>query len=219
MDVIYHIPPFLAHFVVQVKLCLFQHFQASSASDIFNNSANKETENGRKTLQDRTELWKPLNCLVEAANRTKSFKSTQQNSVIKAEQKDVRDSETNSNKTRGMEHPHKSKVQDEKNNNVQMPPASVKPRRLKGVNQKRRNLAHSSQTLPDDANAKSDKRITPLWFSLVASFDQLCRLIITSIIHYYPFMFNCPLTYTIINGFRTGDPSLPQISTNYLRIK
>ncbi|RRT68006.1 hypothetical protein BHE74_00014014 [Ensete ventricosum] len=142
--------------------------QASSGAEISNNLANKNIENGGKSLVDKAELWKPLNCLVEAANRTKSFRSSPHKSVIKAEEKNVSDSEVNINKTRVEEHIHK---------------------RIKGVGQKRRKLANSIQMLPDAANAQSDRRITPLWFSLVASFDQ------------------------------TGDSSLPQISTSYLRIK
>ncbi|CAD5174482.1 E3 ubiquitin protein ligase DRIP2 isoform X1 [Musa acuminata AAA Group] len=163
--------------------------QASSGAEISNNLANKNIENGGKPLVDKAELWKPLNCLVEAANRTKSFRSSPHKSVIKAEEKNVSDSEVNINKTRVEEHIHKSKVKDENFDNVKMPPMTAKARRIKGVGQKRRKLANSIQMLPDAANAQSDRRITPLWFSLVASFDQ------------------------------TGDSSLPQISTSYLRIK
>ncbi|WOK99399.1 E3 ubiquitin-protein ligase [Canna indica] len=164
--------------------------QASSSADISNNTTNKDTEHGGKPLQDKAELWKPLNCLVEAANRTKSFRSSTQNSFIKAEQKDVLGSEVNINKTKVVEHHHKSKVQDEKNGSVQMPSMMVKARKMIGVSQKRRSHANTSaQTLHDAANAQTDRRITPLWLSLVASFDQ------------------------------PGESSLPQISINYLRIK
>ncbi|XP_042392706.1 E3 ubiquitin protein ligase DRIP2-like isoform X1 [Zingiber officinale] len=162
--------------------------QASSNSKTPYNNANKHTENGDKAIQDNGELWKPLNCLVEAANRTKSFRSTPQNPIIKAEKKELSDGDTNRNKTI-MEHLHDFKAQDQKNDNFQTVRMKVKARSLKAVNQKKSNLANSTQTLPDAFNARSDKRITPLWFSLIAYFDQ------------------------------TGDSALPQISTNYLRIK
>ncbi|WOL08002.1 E3 ubiquitin-protein ligase [Canna indica] len=163
--------------------------QTLSNSDWSSNAPSKETENPGKPFQDKAELWKPLNCLVEAANRTKSFKSIQQNSVYKADQRDGLDTEVKNIKTRIKVHPHRSKVQDKKNDKIQIHPMAMKARRLKGVNQKRRKHASSVQTLFDAANAKNDRRITPLWFSLVSSFDE------------------------------TGDSSLPQISTSYLRIK
>ncbi|URE01272.1 E3 ubiquitin protein ligase [Musa troglodytarum] len=164
--------------------------QASLGADISSNTAKKDVENGGKPLQDKAELWKPLNCLVEAANRTKTSRSSMQNLVTKAEQRHVPDNKVNINKTRVEEHPCKSEVKDEKNDSDQLLPVTVKAKRLQGVSKKRRNLKSSVQILPDAANAQSDRRmITPLWFCLVATFDQ------------------------------TGDSSLPQISTSYLRIK
>ncbi|XP_074577337.1 E3 ubiquitin protein ligase DRIP2-like [Curcuma longa] len=162
--------------------------QAALPSDNSNSDANKDTENGVTVVQDKAELWKPLNCLVEAANRTKSFRSGLQNSFIKAEQNKAPDGEINTSKTKVMEHPHKSKSQDEKNDNAEMACMTIKSRRLKSVNQKRRNH-NSTQTIHEASDAQIDKKITPLWFSLVASFDQ------------------------------AGGSSFPQISTNYLRIK
>ncbi|CAD5167281.1 unnamed protein product [Musa acuminata subsp. malaccensis] len=122
---------------------------------------------------DKTELWKPLNCLVEAANSTKSFKSSPQSAVIKSEHINNPDVETTINKTRNKEHLHKSKVQDEKNN----------------INRKRKDLSTSAHALFDAASAQCDRRICPIWFQLLASFDQ------------------------------EGDPPLPQIPNSYLRIK
>ncbi|KAG6537867.1 E3 ubiquitin protein ligase DRIP2-like [Zingiber officinale] len=142
--------------------------QAAFDPDNSNNDVNKDTGNSATAIPDKAELWKPLNCLVEAANRTKSFRSTPQNSFIKAEQKEVPDGEISTNKTRVMEHIHKSKSQDEKNHAAM----TIKARRLKSVSQKRRNIANSSQTIHDASNTQSDKRTTPFWFSLVSSFDQ-----------------------------------------------
>ncbi|XP_042455904.1 E3 ubiquitin protein ligase DRIP2-like [Zingiber officinale] len=159
--------------------------QACSNSNSSYSNANKNTENGDKTIEDREELWEPLNCLVEAANRTKSSRSGSQNPIIKPEKKKLLDGDTNTNKTI-IEHLHESKAQDEKDGNFQTARMKVKARSLKAVNEKKGTLVNSTQTLLD---AQSDKKIAPLWFSLVASSDK------------------------------TGDLLFPQISTNYLRIK
>ncbi|WOL15259.1 hypothetical protein Cni_G24040 [Canna indica] len=145
--------------------------------------------NGGESYQDKTELWKPLNCLVEVANRTKSLKSSSQGPVINEEHMNVPDGEASISKTKLKEHLNKSKVQDEKNNNVHTPPVTGRARRLQGVNGKRKDLASSTQALLNAASAQCDRRICPIWFQLIASFNQ------------------------------EGDPPLPQIQNSYLRIK
>ncbi|KAG6527106.1 hypothetical protein ZIOFF_009199 [Zingiber officinale] len=146
--------------------------QACSNSNSSYSNANKNTENGDKTIEDREELWEPLNCLVEAANRTKSSRSGSQNPIIKPEKKKLLDGDTNTNKTI-IEHLHESKAQDEKDGNFQTARMKVKARSLKAVNEKKGTLVNSTQTLLD---AQSDKKIAPLWFSLVASSDKLRSL-------------------------------------------
>ncbi|THU46902.1 hypothetical protein C4D60_Mb09t09810 [Musa balbisiana] len=166
--------------------------QSASNAESSSNAAIKVTDCGGESYQDKTELWKPLNCLVEAANSTKSFKSSPQSAVIKSERINNPDVETNINKTRNKEHLHKSKVQDEKNNSIQTPSVTAKARRLQGVNRKRKDLSSSAHALFDAASAQCDRRICPIWFQLLASFDQL---------------------------WMEGDPPLPQIPNSYLRIK
>ncbi|CAL9169771.1 E3 ubiquitin protein ligase DRIP2-like [Musa acuminata AAA Group] len=163
--------------------------QSASNAESSSNAAIKVTDCGGESYQDKTELWKPLNCLVEAANSTKSFKSSPQSAVIKSEHINNPDVETTINKTRNKEHLHKSKVQDEKNNSIQTPSVTAKARRLQGVNRKRKDLSTSAHALFDAASAQCDRRICPIWFQLLASFDQ------------------------------EGDPPLPQIPNSYLRIK
>ncbi|RRT70835.1 hypothetical protein BHE74_00027674 [Ensete ventricosum] len=142
--------------------------QSASNAESSSNAAVKVTDCGGESYQDKAELWKPLNCLVEAANRTKSLKSSPQSAVIKSEHINNPDVETNINKTRIKEHLHK---------------------RLQGVNRKRKDLSSSAHALFDAASAQCDRRICPIWFQLLASFDQ------------------------------EGDPPLPQIPNSYLRIK
>ncbi|KAL0010351.1 hypothetical protein SO802_005459 [Lithocarpus litseifolius] len=55
---------------------------------------NEDTENDVEIIEGKVDLWTPLNCLVEAANRTKSSKSNSQGpSLAKSEQANAHDSE------------------------------------------------------------------------------------------------------------------------------
>ncbi|XP_043693504.1 E3 ubiquitin protein ligase DRIP2-like [Telopea speciosissima] len=164
--------------------------QNSSIAECSNHHLpNKEVENGTEPWAGKVD-WKPLNCLVEAANRTKSFKS--QNSVAKSELPSASDSEVHVPKSKVKEQANKSKVQDTKTSTV-APPGSGKPRKLHGISRKRasasRELGMSAQTVLDARGVKRDRRASPIWFSLMASEDQ------------------------------EGDAPLPQIPSCYLRIK
>ncbi|XP_010278147.1 PREDICTED: E3 ubiquitin protein ligase DRIP2 [Nelumbo nucifera] len=168
--------------------------QSSSTNEASNhNSTGKDTENGAEPWGGKADLWKPLNCLVEAANRTKSFKFNSQSSVTKSEPDSVTGSDIAVPKTKIKQQGHKSKVQDNKNGTTPAPPGSGKPRKLHGIGRKRgsasRDLGMSAQSVLDAASFKRDRRIGPIWFSLVASEDQ------------------------------EGNAPLPQISASYLRIK
>ncbi|KAJ0981590.1 hypothetical protein J5N97_009845 [Dioscorea zingiberensis] len=146
-------------------------------------------ENGRDPFLDKAELWKPLNCLVEAANRTKALKSTSsQCSVVKAEQINFPDSEVHFSKMKVRDHISKSHVLDEMKASVSTTQSITKARRLNGAGRRRKELETSAQALVDAA-AKRERRRSPVWFSLVASTDK------------------------------EGDDPLPQISASYLRIR
>lgn len=109
---------------------------------------------------DKEDLWKPLNCLVEAANRTRGPSSP----VIKAEQHNDHDNVRDLHKATVREHPNKSVVLDEKNGNGSspMPPVVVRTRRRR----KQRDLAVTTQALIDAARATRERRTGPLWLSL-----------------------------------------------------
>ena len=118
---------------------------------------------------DKAELWKPLNCLVEAANRTRGLKSGPPSPSIKTEQSNVdRDNEGDLHKAKVREHPNKLKVHDDKNGDgsSHLPPVVVRRRR-----RKRRDLGTSTQALIDAASATRERRTSPIWLSLVPSFD------------------------------------------------
>ncbi|XVF71929.1 hypothetical protein PTKIN_Ptkin12aG0079300 [Pterospermum kingtungense] len=155
---------------------------------------NKEAENGGESWDGKLDLWKPLNCLVEVANRTKSFKSTSQGSDSKLEPTRVLPNiEAQMLKTKHREEKCKTKVEDEKNNAGPATSETVTPKKLRRIRRKRASGFGDSRISPqavlDAGGPKLERRIGPVWFSLVASEDQ------------------------------EGDAPLPQIPANYLRIK
>ncbi|PKU63500.1 E3 ubiquitin protein ligase DRIP2 isoform X1 [Dendrobium catenatum] len=161
--------------------------QTSSNAETSNLTLNQDTENSPESY--KSELWKPLNCLVEVANRTKSLKSGPQTPAVKAEQTNGPDNESHMYRTKVREHPSKLKMKDEKNNYVPASSAMAKARRMQGVSRKRKEQGPSAQAVLDVADAARERRICPVWLSLLSSADQ------------------------------NGDSPLPQISASYLRIK
>ncbi|KAI3449722.1 hypothetical protein Pfo_006387 [Paulownia fortunei] len=168
--------------------------QNSAASEPSNHpSPDKGRENGSEAWEGKVDLWKPLNCLVEAANRSKSTKFSIQGSVAKSEALHSHDNEGLLSKTKNREHRQKSKVQDEKNSSDHTPPESERPKKLRRIRQKKaRNFGEfrvPPQAVLDAVSAKFDRRNYPIWFSLVSDEQE-------------------------------GDaPPLPQIAASYLRIK
>lgn len=152
------------------------------------NSSNAETssrlepekaaENGTETREGKVDLWKPLNFLVEVANRSKSLKyNTSQGSASKSEpQHPANNSEGHIRKTKVKEHGIKSKVQEKKDSTDPVSPDSVKPKKLRRIRPKKATtsgeLGISPQAVLDAACAKGERRLGPIWFSLVASEDQ-----------------------------------------------
>ncbi|KAL8513724.1 hypothetical protein ACS0TY_013001 [Phlomoides rotata] len=161
-------------------------------------SSQPNPDKGRKNSSENREgkqnLWKPLTCLVEAANRSKSSKLSTQVSLVKSDEQHTNDNEGFQRKSKNKELRKKLKVTDEKNlSDYTTPPESDRPKKLRKTRQKAQSLGEfkvPAQVVLDVASAKSDKRNHHIWFSLVAS-DEL-----------------------------DGDaPPLPQISASYLRIK
>ncbi|XP_022758346.1 E3 ubiquitin protein ligase DRIP2-like isoform X2 [Durio zibethinus] len=154
---------------------------------------NKDAENGGESWEGKLDLWKPLNCLVEVANRTKSFKSNSQGSDSKLEPTLVPNIEAQMCKIKHREDKCKTKVEDGKNSAGLATSETVTPKKLRRIRRKRASgfgdSGISPQAVLDAAGPKHERRIGPVWFSLVASEDQ------------------------------EGDAPLPQIPANYLRIK
>ncbi|XP_075507178.1 E3 ubiquitin protein ligase DRIP2-like isoform X1 [Primulina tabacum] len=151
--------------------------------------SDKGGENRSELWEGRLDLWKPLTCLVDAANRSKSSKFTTQVSATKSESHEI---ERELAKTKNKENRLKSKVQTE-NSTLHSPQESVKPKKLRRGRQKKGENSGEfrvpPQVLLEAACARFDQKNHPVWFSLVASDEQ------------------------------DGDAPLPQITSSYLRIK
>ncbi|XP_042048517.1 E3 ubiquitin protein ligase DRIP2-like [Salvia splendens] len=168
--------------------------QNSSAGEPSNHSPDKERENCSEQWEGKFDLWKPLTCLVEAANRSKSSKSNTQYSHVKSEEQNPYEKEEGLlRKTKNKEQRKKPKLKEEKNSSDHNLLEIERPRKLRRVRQKAQNFGNfrvPPQAVLDAAGAKFDRRNWPIWFSLVAS-NEL-----------------------------DGDAlPLPQISASYLRIK
>ncbi|KAH6823037.1 DREB2A-interacting protein 2 [Perilla frutescens var. hirtella] len=167
--------------------------QNSSAGEPSNHSPDKEREHDSEHWEGKVDLWKPLTCLVEAANRSKSSKFNTQDSHAKSEEHNPYEKEAPIRKTKHKEQRKKSKVKDEKHSSDHTPLETERPKKLRKVRQKAQNFGNfrvPPQVVLDAANAKFDRKNYPIWFSLVAS-----------------------------NELEGDALPLPQISASYLRIK
>ncbi|EOY11048.1 PREDICTED: E3 ubiquitin protein ligase DRIP2 isoform X2 [Theobroma cacao] len=184
--------------------------QDSSMAEPSSERRSNEDTDDVEMLEGKADLWTPLNCLVEAANRKSSKLNSQGLATSKAEPHNAPDChlyipETKADlesatvpdgklcipKAKSKEHGQNTKVQDEKNG-ASLISRPVKRRRLRAAAQKRAaasQQAASARVMLDTLGAKCNRKESPIWFSLVASEDQ------------------------------KGDASLPQISACYLRIK
>ncbi|KAL3623911.1 hypothetical protein CASFOL_032727 [Castilleja foliolosa] len=170
--------------------------QNSASGEPPNDPSREKGREGRSELREgKADLWNPLTCLVEAANRSKSSKSGAQGYLSKSEeQHQYYENEGPLRKKLNKELRKKSKAKDEKNSSEHTTPVeSERPKKLRKIHQKAQEFGEfrvPPQVVLDVASAKLEKRNYPIWFSLVAS-EEL-----------------------------KGDaPPLPQIPTSYLRIK
>ncbi|KAJ6920590.1 E3 ubiquitin protein ligase DRIP2-like [Populus alba x Populus x berolinensis] len=150
--------------------------QNSSSAEPSQPAPDDEAENGAEPRDGKSDLWQPLNFLVEVANRTKSFKSIPQVNDAKLESRPVRDNEPQVHKTKFKENKDKSKVKDEKNNIDNVSEGTVEPKRLRRIRRKKAAFNNvsgiSSPAVLHTAAAKQERRNGPVWFSLLASEEQ-----------------------------------------------
>ncbi|CAA0832161.1 E3 ubiquitin protein ligase DRIP2 [Striga hermonthica] len=140
--------------------------------------------------EEKVDLWKPLNCLVEAASSTKSSKLNVQGSSGKSE---ACESEGLVSKSKSREHRQKAKAQEDKDVVDQTCTEPERPKKRQRARQKKVQTFGGSkvtqQAVLDAASVKSERKNYPIWFSLVSDEKEGSAL------------------------------SLPQIPANYLRIK
>lgn len=169
--------------------------QDSSMAEPSNGLRHEDLENNVEAVEGKADLWTPLNCLVEAANRTKSTKPNFQASpMAKLEPSFVADGDLDAQetkekalllgapnyglytpKTRTKEHGSNFKAKDNHNNGTTSLPESTKRKRLRAT---ARNKAAASGELGSqaqvvlDASAAKCRRNNPIWFTLIASDDR-----------------------------------------------
>uniref|UniRef100_A0ACD6A2B7 Uncharacterized protein n=1 Tax=Avena sativa TaxID=4498 RepID=A0ACD6A2B7_AVESA len=152
--------------------------KASSNAETSSRHSNKDKAGDDNDL-DKAELWKPLNCLVDAASKTKSFRSSPHTPAVKADPPNGSPSSEHASREKSGELLRKSKLQDDKKD---VPLSVMLKRKGPGRGKSAASVAAASQK-PENS------RPNPIWFSLIASFEQ------------------------------KGAPPLPQIPAHYLRIK
>ncbi|KAF7818393.1 E3 ubiquitin protein ligase DRIP2-like [Senna tora] len=148
--------------------------QSLSPPDASQSAPNKETDNGAEEAKD---LWKPLNCLVEVASRSKSFKSNMQGSDAKLEPAQVNENDSQVQKSKIKENRRKAKVEEEKTGTDPVSSDTAKANKSRRNRKKKEPVSGESGISPQavlDANsARLSTRTGPIWFSLIASDDQL----------------------------------------------
>lgn len=143
--------------------------QHSSTAEPSSHPPSDEEKEGGQPWKGQVD-WKPLNDLVEAANRSKSSKHTS-GSIIKPEPSYTTKSEARAQKTKGKDQLQRSKIQDDTE--------SVKPKKLRRNRKKNSNgledlSVTTAQAMVDGAgnNVGREKRTYPIWFQLVPFEEQ-----------------------------------------------
>lgn len=138
--------------------------------------SSKEMEDDAEQCEGKSDLWKPLNFLVEVASRTRSLKSTSQGSDAKAEPTTVIDNEAQVHKTKTKDDKPKSKGGDKNNCPDPTTSETTNPKRLRRIRRKTASAFGDSSISPqavfDAAVARHERRNGSIWFNLVASEDQ-----------------------------------------------
>ncbi|XP_042454536.1 E3 ubiquitin protein ligase DRIP2-like isoform X2 [Zingiber officinale] len=124
--------------------------------------AHSNVEPSNHMFQDNADIWDPLNCLVEAANRTKAFSSVTQRHVVKEENFNGCDGEVNIKNERVKVHQHKSKILEQADN-ILLQPVTLKESRLQRVKRRSKDLTASSQSFLDAQNSQFSRKINPIW--------------------------------------------------------
>ncbi|KAM0858470.1 hypothetical protein ACQ4PT_047813 [Festuca glaucescens] len=136
--------------------------KASSNAETSSRHSNKDKAGDDKDL-DKAELWKPLNCFVDAASKTKSFRSSPHTPAAKADPPNGSPSSEHASREKSGEQLRKSKLQDAKKD---VPLSVMLKKKGRGRGKSAASVAAASQ------KAQNSRPINSIWFSLIASFEQ-----------------------------------------------
>lgn len=161
--------------------------QDSTAQPSREHRPNEDTDDV-EVIEGKADLWTPLNCLVEAANRKSSKLNSQVSTASMTEQHNGPDCCAHAPEAKpGPESPpvpdgrlcvHKSKSKEHRNNSVALEEENsinlikrpVKRRRLHAEAQKK--VAASNRIMLDALGSKWNRKNNPIWFSLIACEGQ-----------------------------------------------
>ncbi|XP_024009115.1 E3 ubiquitin protein ligase DRIP1 isoform X2 [Eutrema salsugineum] len=138
--------------------------------------SNKEKKDGDEPWDSKMD-WKPLNFLVDVANRTKPLKSSaSQGQGSKSEHAKASHKQFQGRKTKFKDQKSRCEREDETTNHSDPTTSeTATPKRMRRTERKRSatnfgDTRNSPQQ--DESSAKRERRYGPVWFSLVASSDQ-----------------------------------------------
>lgn len=140
--------------------------QVLSNGDTSSHPSGKDKAGDNKDL-DKAELWKPLNCLVEAAGKTKP-RTSGQSPALKGDKPSESPSSEHSSRTKAREPLQKTKSEDDMKDD----PEPIVLLRKRGPGRKRKHPLPSTNAASSAAAIQNAKKFIPIWFSLIASFDQ-----------------------------------------------
>jgi E3 ubiquitin-protein ligase DRIP len=140
--------------------------QVLSNGDTSSHPSGKDKGDDNKYL-DKAELWRPLNCLVDPGSKTKLSRTGAYNPAVKGDKTNESPSSEHPSGIKAKELLQKSKAQDD---NIDDPEPIVLLRKKTG--RKRKHPLPSANAASTAASSQNEKAINPVWFSLIASFEQ-----------------------------------------------
>ncbi|KAL8214994.1 hypothetical protein R6Q57_004443 [Mikania cordata] len=150
--------------------------QNSSTAELSSHPPSDEEKENGQSWQGKVD-WKPLNDLVEAANRSKSSKLSH-GSIVKSEPLYTLKVDKNVSKSKGKDPLHRIKVQDD-SHEVDDATQILKPKKLRRKRKKKDGglgdlgvATTQAMVVAGSNNGCWEKRAYPIWFQLVPFEEQ-----------------------------------------------
>lgn len=152
--------------------------QNSSTAELSSHHPSDEEKENGQSWEGKVD-WKPLNDLVEAANRSKSSRLSSQGSIaVKSEPSYTLKVDKYVSKSKGKDLLHRSKIEDD-SHEVDDATESLNPKKLIRKRRKKDGSLGNSGVTTTQAvvvaggnNAGREKRTYPIWFQLVPFEEQ-----------------------------------------------